>query len=67
MHRRRYSFLNLNNVLSVNYFGFYNGLITSDAMAEFSDLFYSSINKNNTLIAVYLDISRTFDDDVDCP
>ena len=54
-------FLNLNIVLSVQQFGFQKGLNTSDALAEFSDIVYNSINKNNTLTAVYLDFSRAFD------
>ena len=47
--------------MSVHQFGFQKGLSTSDALAEFSDIVYNSINKNNTLIAVYLDFSRAFD------
>ena len=51
----------MNNVLSVHQFGFQKGLNTSDALAEFSDIVYDSINKNNTLIAVFFDFSRAFD------
>ena len=51
----------MNNVLSVHQFGFQKGLNTSDALAEFLDIVYSSINRNNTLIIVYLEFSRAFD------
>ena len=62
-YKRLYSFLNLNNVLSVSVdqFGFQKGLNKSDALADFADIVYSSLNKNNTLIAVHLDFSRSFD------
>ena len=53
MYRRLYSFLNLNNVFTVHQLGFHKVLNTSDALAELSDIVYSSINKNNSLIEVY--------------
>ena len=51
----------MHNILSVHQFEFQKDLNTFDALAEFSDIIYSSINKNITLIAVYLDFSRAFD------
>ena len=47
MHRRVYSFLNIDNILSVHQFGVKKGVNTSDALAEFADIVHSSINKDN--------------------
>ena len=55
------SYLKSNNILCTNQFGFRKNSNTSDAIIEFLDYVYSSLDKKQSTIAVYLDFSKTFD------
>ena len=55
------SYLKLNNILCTNQFGFRKNSNTSDAIIEFLDYVYSSLDKKQSTIAVYLDFSKAFD------
>ena len=55
------SYLKSNNILCTNQFGFYKNSYTSDAIIEFLDYVYSSLDKEQSTIAVYLDFSIAFD------
>ena len=53
--------LKSNNILCTNQFGFRKNSNTSDAIIEFLDYIYSSLDKKQSTIAVYLDFSKAFD------
>ena len=55
------SYLKLNNILTTNLFGFRKNLNTSDAIIEFLDNVYSSLDNKQSTIVVYLDFSKVFD------
>ena len=55
------SYLKSNNILCTNQFGFRKNSNTSDAIIEFLDYVYSSLDKKQSTIAVYLDFSKAFD------
>ena len=56
------SYLKLNNILCTNQFGFRKNSNRSNAIIEFLDYVYSSLdNKHITIIAVYIDFSEAFD------
>ena len=55
------SYLKSNNILCTNQFGFCKNYNTSDAIIEFLDYVYSSLDKKQSIIAVYLDFSKAFD------
>ena len=55
------SHLKLNNILCTNQFGFSKNSNTSDAIIEFLDYVYSSLDSKQSTIAVYLDFSKAFD------
>ena len=55
------SYLKSNNILCINQFGFRKNSHTSDAIIEFLDYVYSSLDEKQSNIAVYLDFSRAFD------
>lgn len=61
MHTRLYSYLNRNCILSKHQFGFIAGSSTGDAIVEFLDYAYDSIDTSNNLISVFLDFSKAFD------
>ena len=54
------SYLKSNNILCTNQFGFHKDLITSDAIIEFLDYVYSSLDSKQSTIAVYLEFSKAF-------
>ena len=58
---RRDSYLKSNNILRKNLFGFCKNSNTSDAIIEFIDYVYSSLDKKQSAIALYLDYSKAFD------
>ena len=49
------------NILTPNQFGFRQNSSTSDAVLEALDNVYSSLDKKETVIAVFLDFSKAFD------
>ena len=53
--------LKSNNILCTNQFGFRKDSNTSDAIIEFLDYVYSSLDSKQSTIAVYLDFSKAFD------
>ena len=55
------SYLKSNNFLSRNQFGFCKNSNTADAIIEFLDYIYSSLDSKQSTIAVYLDFSKVFD------
>ena len=55
------SYLKSNNILCTIQVGFLKNLNTSDAIIEFLDYVYSSLDKKQSTIAVYLDFSKAFD------
>ena len=55
------SCLKSNNILCANQFGFRSNSNTSDAIIEFLDYFYSSLDSKQSTTAVYLDFSKAFD------
>ena len=55
------SYLKSNNILCTNQFGFRKNSNTSDAIIEFLDNVYSSLDSKQSTIALYLDISKTID------
>ena len=54
------SFLKSNNILRTNQFGFRKNSNTLDAIIEFLDYVYSSLDSKQSIIAVYLDFSKAF-------
>ena len=55
------SYLKSNIFLCTNQFGFRNNSNTSDAIIEFLEYVYSSLDSKQSTIAVYLDFSKSFD------
>ena len=60
MCARLESYLKSNNILCTNHFCFLKNSNTSDAIIEFLDNVYSSLDSKQSTIAVYLDISKAF-------
>lgn len=54
-------FLKSNKILTKHQFGFRAGTSTSDAILEFLDHTFNSINYHQSQIAVFLDFSKAFD------
>jgi len=61
MLQRLNSFIQVNNILCNNQFGFRESSSTSDALLEFFDFANNSLNVKNTLVSVFLDFSKAFD------
>ena len=55
------SYLKSHNILCTNQFGFHKNSNTSDAIIEFLDYVYSSLDSKQSAIAIYLDFSKAFD------
>ena len=55
------SYLISNNILCTNQFDFRKNSNTSDGFIEFLDYVYSSLDKKQSSIAVYLDFATVFD------
>ena len=55
------SYLKSNYILCANQSGFRKNSKTSDAIIEFFDNVYSSLDSKQSTIAVYLDFSKAFD------
>lgn len=58
---RLLNFLNENDVLSTRQFGFQSGRETNDAILEFLDTAYRSLDSKRHLATVFLDLSKAFD------
>ena len=61
MYNRLNTYLEGNNILSDTQFGFRKGKNTEDAVLEFLDNAYMSLNNSDIFAAVYLDLSKAFD------
>ena len=55
------AYLKSYNILCANQFGFRKNSNTSGAIIKFLDYVYSSLDKKQSNIAVYLDFSKAFD------
>ena len=58
---RMNSFLNKNNILTSNQFGFRKNSSTQLAMIKFVDFIYDSLDNNNHAIAIFVDYQKAFD------
>jgi len=61
MARQLIHFLKSHDILSTCQFGFKENSSTSDAILEFLDRLYGSLNRKELTIAVFLDFSKAFD------
>ena len=61
MHVRIYSFLNKYDVFCRKQFGFREGHSTTDALLEYCNEVYNSLNESNYFFTIFLDFSRAFD------
>ena len=61
MYRRVVSFLNSNNTLPLSQFGFRSGLSASDALHQYMNEAYDTIDSSEYLQPVFLDLHKTFD------
>ncbi len=61
MHTRLYSFLNMNEALYPNQFGFRPKHSTQQAAAVLIDKISQGLNKNFKVATVFLDMSKAFD------
>jgi len=61
MFKRLQSFISANNIINCNQFGFRQGSSTSDAIAEFLNYAYESLDGKGVLVSVFLDFSKAFD------
>ena len=50
-----------NDILHPNQFGFQKGTSTLDALSAFSKKLYTEIEKNNSILSVFVDFSKAFD------
>ena len=61
MYSRLNIFLTNNNILKNNQFGFRKNICTEDALLEFLNDAYNSLNSKKIFTVVYLDFSKAFD------
>lgn len=61
MYSRLYSFLSKNQILAEHQFGFRLNRNTSDAVLQFLDYAYDSLDKGNQVMAIFLDLKKAFD------
>jgi len=61
MFNRLSTFVNNNNIINSNQFGFRLNSCTSDAVLEFLDHTFNSLSNNQALLSVFLDFSKAFD------
>jgi hypothetical protein len=61
MNKRLVNFLDKYKILSKHQFGFRSGSSTSDAVLQFLDFAYESLNRSDYLIGNFLDFSKAFD------
>ena len=61
VHRRLSKFISKYKLINDNQFGFQKNKNTSDAILEFLDNLYDSLNNNQHPLAIYLDFSKAFD------
>lgn len=61
MHKQLYRYFENNKILNDNQYGFRKQKSTINAIDKFLSQVYSSINKQEYIIAIYLDFSKAFD------
>lgn len=61
MNRRLLAYLEKENILSNNQFGFRAGKSTSNAVGELAEFVGTNIDKKNKCIGVFLDLAKAFD------
>ena len=61
VHKRLYSFLNANNILTDSQFGFQPGISTEYAILELQNRLISNITQKKWSLGVFLDLSKAFD------
>ena len=61
VQKRLQSFIKKYKIIDDNQFGFQKGKCTTDAILEFLENAYESLNSNQHLLTVYLDFSKAFD------
>ena len=61
IYNRMIVFIDNNNILSSNQFGFRKGLSTESAIIQFIDKIHNGLNKRHHTIAVFMDLSKAFD------
>ena len=61
IYSRIYSFLQSNNILNKNQFGFRKGYSTEMALASFVEKITSSLDKGEQTVGVFLDLKKAFD------
>ena len=61
VHKRMTSFIRKFKIIHNNQFGFQENKCTADAILEFLDNAYESLNENQHLLSIYLDFSKAFD------
>lgn len=61
LKKRLTDFLNINNIISKNQFGFQNGKSTEDAMYQMVNDITNNLDKSNVCIAAFLDLAKAFD------
>ena len=54
-------FINQNNILSPNQFGFRKGLSTESAIIKLIDKVHKGLNKIHHTVAIFMDLSKAFD------
>ena len=50
-----------NNILSSQQYGFQRGKSTQDALLRFSNLVYNNLDKSNHVLSIFVDFSKAFD------
>ena len=61
VHKRMISFIKRYKIISDNQFGFQENKCTADAILEFLDNAYESLNNRKHLLTIFLDFSKAFD------
>ena len=61
MYIRVQSFLSLESIISPHQFGFRPKFSTSDAIVEYLDNVYEALDRRESVISIFLDLSKAFD------
>ena len=60
MYNQLYSYFTKNNYLNTNQYGFRKNFSTEHAILELNERILSEFDKNNTALAIFLDLSKAF-------
>ena len=61
IYNRMIDFIDQNNILSPNQFGFQKGLSTESAIIQFINKVHKGLSKRHHTIAIFMDLSKAFD------